>query len=301
MVLGIDIGGTNVKFGVIDENYNIIKTYKTPTVTDKDDKAFVYAIADKAKEIKEEYNYSSIGIGMPGTIDTQKGIVIRAANLPCKNTPIADMIKESVGVPVKIANDATSAVCGELFAGEGKGHKDFLMITLGTGVGGGIVIDGKPYFGSLGRAGEFGHIIIQKDGLSCPCGQLGCYERYASVRALIGQTSEMAQAHPESILAKMCEDGVNGKTVFDAIEKGCPVAKEVLDNYTAYIATGIQSLVRIFQPEIIIIGGAISEQGDNLITPLKEKVTLPVEICVSQLKNDAGVIGAAAVVMEGIG
>lgn len=300
MVLGIDIGGTNVKFGVVDENYNILKSYQIPTQKDKTDKEFVSAITRQANEIKKEFEYDSIGIGSPGTIDTDRGVIVRASNLPFKNTPVADMVRENLGVPVRIANDATCAVCGELYAGEGRKYDNFLMVTLGTGVGGGIVIDKKPYFGKLGRAGEFGHIIIQKDGLPCPCGQDGCLEQYASVTALIRQTERMAKAHPDSILAKMCDKGINGKTVFDAAEKGCNAAKKVIDRYTDYIAIGIQSLTRAFQPELVIIGGAISGQKENLTLPLKEKVTLPVEIQTSNLKNDAGILGAAAIVIEKI-
>ena len=293
MVLGIDIGGTSVKFGVVDEKYNILKHYQIPTKKDETDNEFVLSIIEKAIYIKQEFGYDQIGIGIPGTIDSEKGVVIRASNLPCKNTSIADMMEKNIGVPVKIANDATCAVCGELYAGHGRNYKDFLMVTLGTGIGGGIVIGGKPYFGKLGRAGEFGHIIIEKDGLPCPCGQKGCYEQYASVTALIRITKELAQRYPESILAESCRKEISGKTAFDAAQKGCFAAIEVINNYIDNIAIGLQSLARAFQPELIIIGGAISGEKDNLILPLRKKVTLPIEICASDLKNDAGIIGAA--------
>ena len=298
MVLGIDIGGTSVKFGVVNECYQILKRYNLPVPKSGNDGELVGLVIDMANEIKQEYSYRAIGIGTPGTIDSKKGVIIRASNLPFRNTPLVDIISEGTGVYAKITNDATCAICGELVSGIGKQYDNFIMVTLGTGVGGGIVIDRKPYVGKLGRAGEFGHIIIEKGGIPCLCGQRGCFEQYASVTALIKQTREMSQIHPHSILAEICKTELSGKTPFDAAVKGCPVAQKVIDNYTDYIAVGLQSLARAFQPEAIIIGGAISGQKENLTIPLKEKVTFPVEICTSKLENDAGILGAASIILE---
>ena len=170
-----------------------------------------------------------------------------------------------------------------------------VMITLGTGVGGGIAINGKPYLGQHGGAGEIGHMIIKYDGLPCPCGQIGCYEQYASVTALIRLTKEALEANPDSLLAKLGKDEISGRTAFDAKAQGCPVGTAVVDQYIEYIAIGVTALERIFQPDAIVIGGAISNQEEALLTPLREKVHLPINVFTSQLKNDAGVIGAAVV------
>ena len=300
MILGIDIGGTFIKFGIVDENYQI-KSYSIPTEADKGDIHLVNQVIEKAKEIKKEIDFDRIGIGTPGTIDSEKGVVIRASNLPYKNTPIVEMIKKELGVPVKLANDATCAIAGELYAGMGQKYDDFIMVTLGTGVGGGIVIGNKIYKGNGGRAGEIGHMVIKYDGLLCPCGQTGCYEQYASVAALIRQTKEAIAQNPDSVLAEIGKEEVSGRTAFDALRAGCPIAENVVDKYTDYIAIGLQSLVRIFQPDSIVLGGAISNEGDYLLKPLREKVTLPVEIHISELKNNAGVLGAAAVAAQIIG
>lgn len=299
MILGIDIGGTYIKFGIVDENYQI-KSFCIPTDSTTD-VHLVNQVIEKAKEIRKEIDFDRIGIGTPGTIDSEKGVIIRASNLPYKNTPIVEMMKDALGVPVKLANDATCAIAGELYAGMGQKYDNFIMMTLGTGVGGGIVIGNKIYKGKGGRAGEIGHMIIKYDGLECPCGQKGCYEQYASVRALIRQTTEAIENNPKSILAEIGKEKISGRTAFEAKKKGCPIGAEVVDQYINYIAIGLQSLVRIFQPDAVVLGGAISNEGDNLLLPLREKITLPVEIEISDLKNNAGVLGAASLAAQIIG
>lgn len=299
MILGIDIGGTYIKFGIVDENYQI-KSFCIPTDSTTD-VHLVNQVIEKAKEIRKEIDFDRIGIGTPGTIDSEKGVIIRASNLPYKNTPIVEMMKDALGVPVKLANDATCAIAGELYAGMGQKYDNFIMMTLGTGVGGGIVIGNKIYKGKGGRAGEIGHMIIKYDGLECPCGQKGCYEQYASVRALIRQTTEAIENNPGSILAEIGKEKISGRTAFEAKKKGCPIGAEVVDQYINYIAIGLQSLVRIFQPDAVVLGGAISNEGDNLLLPLREKITLPVEIEISDLKNNAGVLGAASLAAQIIG
>lgn len=295
MILGIDIGGTNVKFGVIDENYQVLKGYSIPTGADRGDVAIVNDIIAQTKKIRKEYTFDRIGIGSPGNLDCENGICVHAANLPYNNTPITAMISEATGVPAFLANDATAAVYGELYAGAGKNFQNIVMVTLGTGVGGGIAIDGKPYLGGKGGAGEIGHMIIKYDGLPCGCGQVGCYEQYASVTALIRLTREAAAANPDSLLAKMTKNTANGRSAFDAKEKGCPVGAGVVDQYAEYIAIGLKGLNWIFQPDAIILGGAISAQGENLLAPVRKHLGAPVNLFTSALQNDAGVIGAAVV------
>lgn len=292
MVLGIDIGGTNVKLGIVDEEYKIHKKYFIATEKDKGDIHFVRTIIEKAKKIKEDFDFRQIGIGSPGTIDSENGIAICAANLPYKDTPIVQMMQSAFEVPVKIANDADCAVYGELYAGVGRKYKDFFVITLGTGIGGGIVLNGQPYTGQRGRAGEFGHIIISYEGLECGCRKRGCYEQYASVTALIRQTKAAIRQNPESLLAQMGVEGVSGRTAFDAKRAGCPVGTAVVEQYIDYISIGIENLATSFQPEAIVIGGAISNEGQYLTEPLKKKITHDVDIVVSDLRNDAGLLGA---------
>lgn len=297
MILGIDLGGTFVKFGIVNRNH-LLKQYSIPTEKEKGHIQLINRIIEKAREIREEVDFESIGIGMPGAIDSQKGIVLGSSNLKMKNVPIADMIRKELGVPVTVGNDANCAVCGELHVGKGRQFKNFVMVTLGTGVGGGIIIDGKMYGGIDGRAGEIGHMIIKYDGLECTCGQNGCLEQYASVTALIRQTKEAIALNPDSLLAEMGKDEVTGKTAFDAKQAGCPVATKVIDQYATYLAVGLSSLTRIFMPDAIILGGAISAQGDNLLIPLREKLSRPVDVYISELGNNAGILGAAALAAQ---
>jgi len=293
MILGVDIGGTTTKFGVVDDAGNILKKYRIRTPAEQGDMAMIEAIVEEIRLIEKEYEFDRIGIGTPGTADYDTGVCIRASNLPYKNTPLGPMIRDAIGKPVDLFNDAACAVGAELYVGLGQQYKDILMITLGTGVGGGIIIGGKMYHGKVGGAGEIGHMVIDQDGLMCPCGQRGCYELYASVNALIRQTKQAAQENPESLLAEMCTKGVTGETVFEAQKAGCPVADRVLAQYVEYVAAGITSLYRILQPDVVVLGGAISSQEEMLLRPLREAMIWPVEIVTSKLKNDAGILGAA--------
>lgn len=298
MILGIDIGGTNIKFGVVTDDYQLIKTWSIPTLSQRDIAEIVDDMIAKAREIQAEYAFDRIGIGTPGDIDSEKGVCQRAGNLPYKQTPLVAMIREALGVPTYIANDATAALYGELYAGASKDYQNIIMITLGTGVGGGIAINGKPYLGSKGYGGELGHMIIYYDGLPCPCGLRGCYEQYASVTALIRQAKEAVANHPDSLLAKTFGENGTALDLFNAKENGCPVAAAVIDQYAEYIAIGLNSYENIFQPEAFIIGGAISQQGDNLLNPIRAKLDKPAALLTSSLKNDAGVIGAAVIAVE---
>jgi len=299
MVLAVDVGGTNIKLGIVDEKYNVLKKYSIPTPKDTGNNEVVDAIVREAINIHNEYPFEKIGIGFPGTIDCEKGICVAASNLNLYNINVTEFIKKTAGFDSFLENDANCATLGELYAGSGTKYSDFLFMTLGTGIGGGIVINGKMYQGASGSAGEFGEMIIIKDGLQCTCGNRGCWEQYGSVTALIRQTAQAAKENPDSILAKLAEDGVSGRTAFDAKKLGCSVAEKVVDGYAEYLAVGITNLVRIFEPQAIIVGGAITNEGDNLLLPLKEKVKLKVEIEISKLKNDAGLIGAAVVAMRG--
>ena len=298
MILGIDIGGTNIKFGVVDEAYHIVQKYMIPTAVEQGADRIVSDIIEKCKEIKKDCPFEKIGIGTPGKVDSKKGVCVRASHLPWQNTPMADRLETELGVKVCVANDATCAICGEIVAGVGRTYQDFIMITLGTGIGGGICMNGKPCFGVNGAAGEFGHMTINYDGVPCRCGGKGCFEQYASVSALIRQTEEAVEKNPESRLAKCAreENRISGKTLFHAVEAGCEVALEVLEQYTDYLAHGIFGLCKIFAPEAVVIGGAVSGQGELLLEPVRRKINLDINLAASELQNDAGIIGAAVIV-----
>lgn len=293
MKIGVDIGGMSIKFGVIGENFEIIEKFSVPTPKESGE-AIVSVIAKTCIELKNKYDIDGIGIGTPGIIDEKAGKVTYASNIPFSDTEVVKPVAEETGLPVKLGNDANCAMLGELHAGYGQTHDNILMITLGTGVGGGIIIDKKPYFGKNGNAGELGHMCVKMDGEPCGCGRIGCYERYASVSTLISITEKAVQENPDSLLAKMSEGGVNGASSFDAMRAGCPVAAEVVDKYIGNVAIGVESFIMIFQPEVIVFGGAISNEGEYLLAPLREKVSKGVILACSPLKNDAGLIGAAA-------
>lgn len=293
MSLGVDIGGTSVKFGVIDGFNNIVYKDSMPTHKDNPAEVIIENIAEKCREIIEKFPISSVGVGTPGVIDFEKRTV-SASNLPFKNLPLAKMLEDKIKLPVFMNNDANCAALGEAIAGEGKSVKNMVMVTLGTGIGGGIIIDKKIYMGG-GEAGEIGHMCIDADGKKCACGSVGCWERYASATALIEMTESAAKENPDSILAKMIEENLfaDGKTAFCAAEAGCPVASAVLDKYIGYLAVGIKNIINVFSPDAIVLSGGISEAGKALSTPLTERLKSNVKIKISRLGNDAGIIGAA--------
>ena len=308
--LGIDLGGTNIAAGVVDEDYKIIGTGKVKTgahrsndeIADDMAKAARMAIEDAGIDISE---ITAMGIGSPGSVIPSKGIVATSNNLKFSNLPLCAMMKERLGVDFYIENDANAAAYGELLAGAGKGYKNFVAITLGTGVGSGIIIDGKIFSGSNNAGGELGHTVIVVDGEACTCGRKGCWETYASATALIRQTKAEMEANKESIMWKLCDgdiNRVNGKTAFDAMRENDESGIKVVKEYLRYIAIGITNVINIFQPEVLCIGGGISKEGDVLTKPIaqfveNERYSKNIEkqtvVKVAALGNDAGIIGAA--------
>ncbi len=308
--LGIDLGGTNIVAGVVDENYNIVATAERKTNAGRPAAEILDDMAAAALEAMGEAGIGkteieAAGVGVPGSVDPDSGMVYFCDNLRFLNVPMAQMLKERTGIDFYLENDANAAAYGEFIAGSGAGNKNFILITLGTGVGGGIILDGKIYTGSNYAGGELGHMVIEMDGEMCNCGRQGCWEAYASATALIRQTKQAMVRYPKSLLWQMCDnniDAVNGRTAFDAMRGGDSVAKRVVDKYVDYIALGITNLINIFQPDVVCIGGGISKEGDNLVLPIREyvegenyarNVDRKTEINVASLGNDAGIIGAA--------
>ena len=251
----------------------------------------------------------SVGIATPGTADTDSGIVIYANNLPFRNFPIAEKLKALFPVEhVAIGFDANAAAFGEAVAGAGAGKKDFVMLTLGTGVGGGIIIDGKLYTGFNYAAGELGHMVIVHDGVQCTCGRKGCFEAYSSATGLIRMTKAKMNECKNSLMWELVGgdiNKVNGRTAYDAKRKGDRAAEEVVDEYVSYLATGTANMINIFQPSVLAFGGGVANEKENLLAPLRKLVKAQTyttgegndtEIKSAVLGNDAGIVGAAALV-----
>ena len=310
--IGIDLGGTNIAAGLVDENYKIIRKTSVPTEARRSADEITEAMASVCRKLCEEEgitvdDISSVGIATPGTADTDSGTVIYANNLPFRNYPIAAKLKEYFPVKkVSIANDANAAAFGEAVAGAGAGHKNFVMLTLGTGVGGGIIIDGKLYTGFNYAAGELGHMVIVHNGRPCTCGRKGCFEAYSSATGLIKMTKEKMIEAPDSVMWEIVDGDirkVNGRTAFDGMRKGDADAKAVVDEYISYLATGTANLVNIFEPSVIAFGGGVANERETLLAPLRQLVLDETyisndrtEIKSAVLGNDAGIVGAAALV-----
>ena len=287
MQIGIDIGGMSVKVGVVDEN-KIIDRKSIPVDENTDALTLTELIADVCREFSEEYPITSIGVGTPGYI---KNGCVTAVNLPFKDYPLADELSARLNVPVALGNDADCAAFGEALAGAGKDVENMVLITIGTGIGSGIIIDNKIYSGA-GSAGEAGHICIEQNGLQCNCGRKGCWEQYASAAALIRNAKKAASENPDSVLASFEE--ITAKSVFEAMDKGCEVAKKVFDKYLDYLASGLTDIINLLDPELILISGGISNANGKLLNPLLKKLPDSANVAIAVLKNDAGIIGAAA-------
>lgn len=311
--IGVDVGGTNIACGIVDDEMKIIarsKVKTNPRGKDGDPpdyaeildeiKHAVQLVCDEAGIDSSAAN--SIGIGCPGICSN--GVVEYANNLLFDNSPLKADMESEFKIPVYLENDANAAAFGEFIAGAAKGSKNAIVITLGTGVGAGIIIDGRIYHGSNCAAGELGHMVIVMDGLPCTCGRRGCFESYCSATGLIHMTTQASELNPESIMTKMIrEDGkVSARTAYKALKQGDPVGKAVTDQYVKYLACGIANAINIFQPDILCIGGGVCNEGDTLLVPLKAAVAESVytknsvkntDIVICSLGNDAGIIGAS--------
>lgn len=307
--IGIDLGGTNIVAGVVDRNYNIIAKAKRKTRVPRPADEIIRDMAQASLEAVESAGLSIddielVGVGSPGTCNPDTGIIEYANNMGFENLPMRDNLGAILKKDIYIENDANAAALGEALAGAAKGAQSCVCITLGTGVGGGIIIDGRIYGGFNFAGAELGHTVIVVDGYPCTCGRNGCWESYASATGLIRQTREAMRNNPGSAMWEVAGslDNVDGRTAFDAMRKGDPAAKEVVDNYIKYVACGLTNVVNIFQPEILCIGGGICKEEDTLLIPLEEHIkkeryskfsSHQTRLCVAQLGNDAGVIGAA--------
>ncbi len=308
--IGIDLGGTNIVAAVVDEEYNIITKASTKTNRPRPAEAIADDMAAMAIQAVEDAGLTMeqiewVGVGTPGIANSQTGIIEFSNNLGFENTPMAELIRKHIDKPVYIENDANAAAYGEYVAGAAKGAKNAVCITLGTGVGGGIIIDGKIYAGSNFGGAEIGHTVISLDGPQCSCGRKGCFEVYSSATGLIRMTKEKMDEVPDSKLHDITAERngkVSARTAFDAMRLGDKAAKEVVDFYIKALAAGITNTINIFQPDVLCVGGGVCNEGDPLLLPMKALVEKEVytrnspkntKIVIAQLGNDAGLIGAA--------
>lgn len=309
--VGVDIGGTNLKAGLVDENGVLLATQKMKVASIADDDGLAWTVASLVQELAHTVNIpvsdvASVGVGVPGTVEIRSGSINYTCNLPLRNVPLRKLFHRYLSIPLYIENDANCAALAEFLVGAGRDSKRFVTITLGTGVGAGIVHNGKIYHGANGMAGEVGHMVIQRGGLPCPCGRHGCWEQYASATALKRMTAAALAAHPHSILAQVVaenEGRVSGQSAFIAARRGDPVGQQVCDEYVDYLACGVVNVVNIFQPDTLAIGGGVSNEAEEqLLRPVQQRVareSIPcgrdrrTRIVKAELGNRAGIIGAA--------
>lgn len=308
--IGTDLGGTGIKAAIVDEDGRILSKKSCPTNAQKGYESVLKSMAKLAFELADEQNVSmdaiaAIGIGCPGTVDAKRGVVGFSNNLNWRDVPVKKIMESLTGRKVYIENDANAAAYGEYINGSLKNSSNGILITLGTGVGAGIVLDGKIFTGSNGLGAEIGHSVIAMDGRPCSCGRRGCFEAYASATALVDFTKNKMERDKESAMWQICQgkiENVNGETVFAAAKLGDKSAAEVIEEYIKGLACGIINVVNVFQPEIICLGGGVSGSADVLIPGIKEIFNREVysrheekqaEIKKAALGNDAGIIGAA--------
>ena len=313
MYCGIDVGGTSIKAGLVDDDGHIVAYKSIPVEIRHDDfpRYLAKTMADAVRELLDGCHLSFsdipyVGAGFPGPVDNKKGLFLFAPNMPIKEAPIRAYFQEYCPLPLRMGNDANCAALGEFRAGTGKDYNSLVLLTLGTGVGTGIILDGKMWTGCNQAGAEGGHISLNIGGLVCGCGRRGCLETYASASGLIRLTIDKMLTYKDSLLWKAAEnslDKVTGKTVFQAVRLGDERAREVLDEYLYYLGEGLLNIINLLQPDVIVLGGGISNADDDLfLEPVRKKITnrdlakysLPkTKVLKATLGNDAGLIGAA--------
>lgn len=308
--IGIDLGGTNIKVGVVDERCEIIGKSNIKTNLPRPSEEIAESIAEGVRLACEDAGIqvaqvNSIGIGTPGTANRNTGVVLYSCNLDFHNFALGKILSDKLGTEVFVENDANAAAFGEVVNGAGKGYKNVVVVTLGTGVGGGIIIDGKIYTGFNFCGAELGHTVIEYGGRKCGCGRKGCFEAYSSATALIHMTKEAMEADRNTKMWELCGnslDNVDGKTAFDGMRAGDAAAENVVKMYINYLGCGLTNIVNTFQPELLLIGGGICKEGENLTVPLRKIIeeesycidpNRSTKLDIAKLGNDAGIIGAA--------
>ncbi|GLF94143.1 ROK family glucokinase [Streptomyces yaizuensis] len=311
LTIGVDIGGTKIAAGVVDEAGTILETHTvaTPSTPDGITDAICAAVGNAA----EDHTVDAVGIGAAGYVDDKRATVIFAPNIDWRHEPLKDKVEQRVGLPVVVENDANAAAWGEYRFGAGKGHEDVICITLGTGLGGGIIIGNKLRRGRFGVAAEFGHIRVVPDGLLCGCGSQGCWEQYASGRALVRYARQRAAATPESAgillgLGDGTPEGIQGRHVSAAARQGDPVAVDSFRELARWAGAGLADLASLFDPSAFIVGGGVSDEGELVLGPIRKSFRRwligaqwrpHAQVLAAQLGNRAGLVGAADLARQG--
>ena len=307
--LGVDLGGMSIKAGVVNGNGEILHSDKVHTGRERYYTHIIKDMADLCKAVVTEAgldikDIESIGVGSPGIPNKKQGILISSNNLNFTNVPIKDELQKYFDLPVYLDNDANVAALAESVAGASHEVDHSVLITLGTGIGGGVIIDNKIYSGFNDAGSELGHMCIVHEGIQCSCGRKGCFEKYASASALISQTKEAIEKNPGSRMAEMVEgnlDKVDARTAFDTQKLGDETADKVVKEYIEYLADGVMNIVNMLFPEVIVIGGGVGNEGENLFVPLREAMKkreythdVPAtKIKGAEMGNKAGIVGAA--------
>ena len=314
LAIGVDIGGTSIKGAAITDEGKVLEVFSMPVNKGDSQETTINELIKVINAYLNEHNYNKdnvlgIGLGVPGCIDSLNGVVTYSNNLQWYELPISKMIGEGTGLPVRITNDANAATLGEAKFGAGKKYKNLLMFTLGTGIGGGIIIDGKLYEGNMGKGAEMGHAVLVVDGEQCTCGRKGCFETYASATALIRETKKMMEEHKDSKLWDITNrlGKVDARAAFIAEREGDQCGHILVENYVKYLSQGLMNYFNIFRPEAVCLSGGVANEGDYLISRVVKyceernygyKGTPKVEIITSELGYDSGKIGAASLFFE---
>ena len=303
--LGIDLGGTNIKGGVVDADGAILREASRPTHTERGADAVADGIAALVRELELGERFDGVGLGCPGTVDDEAGEVVCAFNLGLLHYDLRGALLTRTGYDVRLGNDANLAALAEAAVGAGRGAHSTVVVTLGTGVGCGVVLEGRLLTGYTGAASELGHMVVAEGGEPCACGRRGCFEAYCSAAALIRQTRAAMDARPESVMHAVARENgaVDGRTAFAAAARGDAAAEAVVRTYVRYLAAGVTNIVNIFFPEVIAFSGGVANQGEALLAPLREEVRRQefggryvqrhARLVSCTLGYQAGVIGAA--------
>ncbi|MBI0294295.1 ROK family glucokinase [Streptomyces sp. PRKS01-29] len=311
LTIGVDIGGTKIAAGVVDEEGSILETSQVSTPHTPE--GVVDAIADAVRIVSEGHDIEAVGIGAAGYVDDKRATVLFAPNINWRHEALKDKVEQRVGLPVVVENDANAAAWGEYRFGAGVGHDDVVCITLGTGLGGGIIIGGRLHRGRFGVAAEFGHIRVVPDGLLCGCGSQGCWEQYASGRALVRYAKQRAAATPENatVLLQLGDgtaEGIEGKHISDAARQGDPVAIDSFRELARWAGAGLADLASLFDPSAFIVGGGVSDEGDLVLEPIRKSFRRwlvgnqwrpHAQVLAAQLGGKAGLVGAADLARQG--
>jgi len=311
VVIGIDLGGTNIKAGAVTNEGQVLLRDRETTPTPSGPAAVVDAISAVVRRCKAQLEEQGrrvvgVGVGSPGTIDLESGTVLFSPNLTgWDDVPLKAMLEEKLGLPCALENDANAAALAEQWVGAGRSADSLVMFTLGTGIGGGIVLEGKVWHGTGGFAGEIGHMSIDPDGPQCGCGNRGCIEAYASATAMVRRMQEAIEAGQETVLAQKSGD-FTSRDIYEAALAGDEAARENFEATARYLGVAVSNILHILNPAVVVLSGGVTASGDMLMVPLKDEVKRrtmeapyrDARICFAELGEDAGFIGAARCFMN---